>query len=639
MTALRILHLEDNLMDADLVQLKLQAGGLSCSVKRVESRADFRVELEQKRYDLIISDFTLPAFDGRSALEMARQICPEVPFIFVSGTIGEEVAVECLKLGATDYVLKDRLTRLVASVQRAMREAQDRAERRQAELKVREQAALLDQATDAIFVRDLKQHITFWNKGAERVYGWTAAEALGKRAAELLYREDSHQRQEIWKAVLEKGEWVGELRQVTKAGKEIVVESRRTLLRDAEAKPAAILNINTEITERKQIEAQLMRAQRMENIGALAGGIAHDLNNVLGPILVVGHLLRDKLPNQEDRKILDTATASARRGGEMVKQILSFARGVSGEPVVLQVKHLLIELAKLARDTFPRSIHVRTNFDEGLRPVLGDVTQLHQVLLNLCVNARDAMPDGGALTIEAENVVLEGKRTPLHEQPLSGPYVILSVTDTGTGIPEELLDKIFDPFFTTKESGKGTGLGLSTVRSIARNHGGFIEVQSQVGKGTTFKVYLPAAAGTETEMIRRKRSAPPVGQGELVLLVEDELALLEITKELLESFNYRVLSATDGAEAITIYRRRKGKINVVVTDLMMPIMDGAALIRALRQLDPEVKIITVSGLGSQDQLAELNNLEVQAFLTKPYTTEQLLATLRKTLTVREPSLS
>src|SRR5437867_5659544 len=232
---------------------------------------------------------------------------------------------------------------------------------------------------------------------------------------------------------------VGELRQVTKTGKEIIVESRRTLLRDADGKPAAILNINRDITEKKQIEAQLLRAQRMENIGSLAGGIAHDLNNMLGPILVVGHLLRDKLPSPEDRKILDTATASAQRGADMVKQILTFARGVTGEPMVLRVKHLVGELVKLAQDTFPRSIKIRTEIAEGLRPILGDLTQLHQVLLNLCVNARDAMPDGGTLTIEADNVVLEHKRTPMQDHPLSGAYVVLSVSDTGRGIAAELV--------------------------------------------------------------------------------------------------------------------------------------------------------------------------------------------------------
>src|SRR6266511_2770871 len=491
---LRILHLEDDPADAELIRVKLKAMDIACAIERVETKADFLARLEQQCFDLIISDYTLPGFDGRSALKIARQKCPEVPFIFVSVTIGEEVAVDSLKQGATDYVLKDRLSRLVASVQRAMREAQERAERRQAEMKVREQAALLDQATDAIFVRDLEQRITYWNKGAERVYGWTEKEALGKRAAELLYKEDSPQRQEIWKAVLEKGEWVGELRQVTRTGKEIIVESRRTLLRDGEGKPAAILNINRDITEKKQIEAQLLRAQRMENIGSLAGGIAHDLNNMLGPILVVGHLLRDKLPSPEDRKILDTATASAQRGADMVKQILTFARGVTGEPMVLQIKHLVGELVKLAQDTFPQSIIIRTEIAEGLRPILGDVTQLHQVLLNLCVNARDAMPDGGTLAIEAENIVLEKKRIPMQEQPLSGAYVVLSVSDSGGGIHPDLLDKIFEPFFTTKGTGGGTGLGLSTVRSIVRNHGGFFEVFSQVGSGSTFKIYLPVSA-------------------------------------------------------------------------------------------------------------------------------------------------
>ncbi len=631
---LRILHLEDNPADGELIQSMLEAGGIAFSIQRVETPADFESALEHESFDLIISDHTLPCFDGLSALELARRKLPEIPFIFVSGTIGEELAVDSLKQGATDYVLKDRLSRLVTSVQRAMREAHERNERKQAELKVREQAALLDQATDAIFARDLEQRITYWNKGAERIYGWTEQQALGKRAAELLYREDSSQRQEIWKAVLEKGEWVGELRQVTKTGKEIIVESRRTLLRDADGKPAAILNINRDITEKKQIEAQLLRSQRMENIGSLAGGIAHDLNNMLGPILVVSHLLRDKLPSPEDRKILDTATASAQRGADMVKQILTFARGVTGEPMVLQVRHLVGELVKLAQDTFPRSIKIKTEIAEGLRPILGDVTQLHQVLLNLCVNARDAMPEGGTLSIEASNIVLEQKRVPMQEQPFSGYYVVLSVSDTGGGIHPDLLDKIFEPFFTTKETGRGTGLGLSTVRSIVRNHGGFLEVFSQVGCGTTFKIYLPVSASTETEVIQGKRPALPIGQGDLILLVEDELALREITKELLESFNYRVLTAADGAEAVTLYRRRKGRINVVVTDLMMPIMDGLALIRALRQLDPLAKIIAVSGLAAQDQLDEGNSLKVQGFLTTPYPAEQLLTSLHRALAAR-----
>jgi PAS domain S-box-containing protein len=630
--ALRILHLEDNVHDAELIRSKLKAGGISCVIQRVETRADFEAEVERSRFDLIISDHTLPSFDGLAALQIARQKCPAVPFIFVSGTIGEEMAVNALKQGATDYVLKDRLSRLAASVQRSMHEARERSQRMEAELKIREQAALLDQATDAIFARDLDQRITYWNKGAERLYGWTAAEVLGKRAGKLLYSEDSAQRQEVWKAVLEQGELVGEQHQVTKIGKEIMVESRRTVLRDTEGTPTAVLTIVRDITDKKQIEAQLLRAQRMETIGALAGGVAHDLNNVLGPIMLVGHLLRDKLPSPEDRKMLDSATASARRGAETVKQILSFARGVAGEPVVLQVTHLVNELVKLARDTFPKSIHIKTKIAGELRLIKGDVTQLYQVLLNLCVNARDAMPEGGTLSMEVENIVLEGKQSPMHPEPLSGSYVVLSVSDTGNGITPDLLDKIFEPFFTTKEAGKGTGLGLSTVRSIVKNHLGSLEVFSQVGKGTTFKIYLPVVSATGTEIARREQSTPPLGRGELVLLVDDEQALLEMTKALLESFDYRVITATDGAQAVTLYRQRKGTIKAVITDLMMPIMDGLALIRALRKIDPDVKVIAVSGLASQAKLSEVGKLEVQAFLTKPFTTEHLLTTLRKALT-------
>jgi CheY-like chemotaxis protein len=315
----------------------------------------------------------------------------------------------------------------------------------------------------------------------------------------------------------------------------------------------------------------------------------------------------------------------------MVKQILSFARGVAGEPVMLQVKHLVDEIVKLAKETFPRSINIATKIGDDLRPIMGDATQLHQVLLNLCVNARDAMPEGGTISIEAENIILEGVKTPMQEQPLSGPHLQLRVSDTGCGIDPAVLDKIFEPFFTTKEDGKGTGLGLSTVLSIVKSHGGMLEVLSQVGRGTTFKICLPVAAATETERARRKPRPPPLGRGELVLLVEDEMAILEITKELLESFNYRVLTATDGVEAVTLYRQRKGEIQLVVTDLMMPIMDGPALIRALRQLDPKAKVIVVSGLGSTAQLADVNDLNVQAYLTKPYSTELLMTTLRNAL--------
>src|SRR6266480_1605234 len=476
---LRILHLEDNPTDAELLRVMLERQGINCAIKRVETREAFQRALEREQFDLIISDFTLPSFDGLSALTIARQKRPEVPFVFVSGTIGEEAAVESLRHGAIDYVLKDRLSRLAASVERAVQEAQTRVQRRQAESKIREQAALLDKARDGICVTDMEQQIFYWNKGAERLYGWGAQDAVGRNVNDLLFQGGSTRPLEALKELIRRDEWQGELHKVRKDGRQIIVESRWTLLRDDAGQPRSILVIDTDITERKRIEAELLRTQRMQSIGALAGGIAHDLNNVLAPILMVTHLIRDELVSEDSRKMLDTAKASAQRGAEMVKQILSFARGVSGELKVLQVKHLVNEMVKLVRDTFPRSIHIESNVTGNLYPINGDATQLHQVLLNLCVNGRDAMPNGGTLLIEAANVVLENQQTAMLAEAVSGKFVVLSVADTGCGIPLEVLDKIYEPFFTTKEPGKGTGLGLSTVLAIVQNHHGFIELTSE----------------------------------------------------------------------------------------------------------------------------------------------------------------
>src|SRR5205823_4786336 len=280
-------------------------------------------------------------------------------------------------------------------------------------------------------------------------------------------------------------------------------------------------------------------------------------------------------------------------------QILAFARGAGGEPKTIQLKHLVNEMVRLIGDTFPRSIQVKSRVDKELCPILGDAAQFNQVLLNLCVNARDAMPGGGTLQIGADNAVLEGKRTPMLPEPVSGKFVVLSVVDTGCGIPPELLGKIYEPFFTTKEMGKGTGLGLSTVMAIVQTHHGFIELSSEVGRGTVFSVYLPAARTEDTGFVKMGLPAMEMGRGETVLLVEDEAALLEIAREMLEAFNYRVVTASDGAEALALYEQRAREINVVVTDMMMPVMDGAALVQELRRIQPQVKVVCVSGFGSR----------------------------------------
>ena len=628
---LRILHLEDSECDAELVQKILKTADLECSIVVTKTRGDYERALEEGQFGLIMSGlFPLPGFDGLSAPQLARKKHPPVPFIFVSGTIGEEQAVESLKRGATDYVIKDRLTRLVPAILRALAEAEAAKKRLRSEEQIREQAALLDQAQDAICLNDMEQHILYWNKSAERLYGWSAKEALGRNANELLFQGNLTGPQAALKSLIRKGEWQGELNQDTRGETRNTVESRWTLMRDHAGEPKSILIINTDITGKKQIEAQLLRTQRMETIGALAGGIAHDLNNALSPILMVMNLVRDELTTEDSRRLLEIMQISARRSAEMVKQILSFARGVGGEHAVLQLSHLIEEMAKLSRDTFPRSIRIETKIPRQLYPIMGNATQLNQVLLNLCVNARDAMPNGGWLRIEAENVTLDEAQASQRRQP-AGRYVLLSVIDTGHGMSADIIGKIFEPFFTTKEAGKGTGLGLSTVMGIVKTHDGFVEVSSDPGNGTTFRIYLPATGKDELGDGGQEPPRPPAGNGELLLLVDDETAILEVTRALLESFNYKVVTAKDGAEAVETYRRRQEEIKLVITDMMMPVMNGPDAIRAMRQIKPDVKVIGVSGLSSESSLVKANPPLVQAFLKKPFANEDLLAAVHRLL--------
>ncbi|MDB6111895.1 MAG: sensor hybrid histidine kinase [Pedosphaera sp.] len=624
---LQLLHLEDDPLDAEMLERILKAENLDCALTRVKTQPEFEAALEQGRFELIVSDYSLPTFDGLSALKLARKKCPEIPFIFVSGTIGEERAIESLKQGATDYVIKDRPSRLVPAIRRALAEAEDARQRQQAEEQVRAQAALLDCAQDAICLNDLNQRILYWNKSAERLYGWSAEEALGRIADDLLFQGDLTSPSAALKSLIRGGGWQGELHQVTKDQKKIIVESRWTLMRDQRGEPKSILIINTDITEKKQIQAQLLRTQRMESIGALAGGIAHDLNNALTPVLMAFSFIRDELVTEDSKRLLALAQTSARRSVDMVKQILSFARGVGGEHAPLQLRHLVDEMVKLAEDTFPRSIQIQSKAAPHLWPVRGNATQLHQVLLNLCLNARDAMPNGGCLRIEASNVILE--ETSLHGQSqVPGSYVLLTAGDTGSGMDPEILGKIFEPFFTTKEAGRGTGLGLSTVMGIVKTHGGFVEVTSEVGHGSVFRIFLPATSQPpETSSGEENPAESSMGHGEVILVIDDEFAVLEVTKLLLESFNYSVLTAKHGAEGVAIYERHRAEIKVVVTDMMMPVMNGPETIQALRRIDPALKIIGMSGLGSESVLTKAGQLGVQAFLKKPFAAEELRTVL------------
>jgi PAS domain S-box-containing protein len=388
-----------------------------------------------------------------------------------------------------------------------------------------------------------------------------------------------------------------------------------------------------DLTERKKLEQQFLRTQRMESIGTLAGGIAHDLNNSLGPIIMSLDLLKMKFPDSSSQELLAIIGSSAQRGADMVRQVLSFARGVEGRRMELQVKHLLREIEKIVTDTFAKNVLMRMIIPNELWTVLGDPTQLHQVLLNLCLNARDAMPTGGTLSLTAENLIIDAHYAGLssNHDAQPGPYVFINVTDTGSGMSPGIIDKIFDPFFTTKPLGLGTGLGLSTSLGIIKSHGGFIRVYSELGKGTKFRVYLPAQTEASPAAAAELAAEMPRGHGELVLVVDDEVAVRQITQQTLETFGYRVVLANDGAEAVAIYAHRSAEVAVVLTDMMMPIMDGPATIEVLRRINPAVRIIGASGLSSNGHVARANELGVKQFLPKPYTAETLLKALQKVL--------
>jgi signal transduction histidine kinase len=520
------LHLEDNPYDTEIVSMLLTDESIPFEIHRVETRKDFESALEKHECNLIISDFSLPSFDGLKALSLTRERIVDMPFILFSGTIGEETAIECLKRGATDYVLKQRPARLVSAV-RAVLTAADERERRK------------------------------------------------KFEAEL---ERSAERE-------------------------------------------------------KDMEARFLRMQRMESIGALVSGIAHDLNNALVPVLMGCGFLRSEKLSAESEQVLSTMEASARRGADMLRQVLAFARGVEGKKSPVQIKLLLREMEKIARDAFPKTIRVKMDLGPDLWPVSGYPTQLYQVLMNLSINARDAMPNGGQLSFGAENVQLDKTGSHIYPDAVPGPYLLLRVSDTGLGMPSEVLEKLFQPFFTTKELGKGTGLGLSTSLNIIKAHGGFITVKSQVGQGTHFEIYLPALSPSAQPQAEPKLARLPTGNGEGILVVDDEISICEITKAALENYGYRVMVANSGPEAVTLYVEKRKEIEVVITDTEMPFMDGHATSIALKNINPGLKIIMASGSTSnktgKDSPEDSN---INAFVPKPYTIEKLLIVVHEVLT-------
>lgn len=495
-----------------------------------------------------------------------------------------------------------------------------------------QQAALLDSASDAMLVRDIDGTVRYWNSAAAQLYGWSAEEAVGRNIVDLIDM-DPAVRWPALETLMNEGYYAGEVAQRTRDGRQIIVDCRWQVLRDDAGEPRSIFAVNTDITEFRTEQDARQRAQRLESLGTLAGGIAHDLNNVLTPVLMSVQLLASDETDQDRAEILATAENAVKRGAEMVRQVLSFARGIEGRRIMVDVDRLLDDMLAFTRDTLPAGIALEIERSAPMPGVVGDPTQLLQVLINLVSNAKDAMGEHGLLRIAAQRLEIVDEYTSVSHSAAPGEYLAIAVEDDGSGMPPEVAEKIFEPFFTTKTPGKGTGLGLATSLTIMRSHGGFMQVYSELGQGTRFVVGLPVApeSATTQPAPSSTHSALPRGEGELVLVVDDEETIRSVTSRTLEVHGYRTLSAANGQEAVALIESGDHDVDLVITDMMMPVMDGAATSAYLEEHHPSIPIIAASGLNSGGKGTRSIGMGIARFLAKPYTTSQLLTSVRDTL--------
>ncbi len=604
--------------------------GIAASVVVRESIEDLRDAMSRSTFSVLVLDLRMGLTD-EELNRFLEQTHSDLPIVAVGSNLTEAATIELVRKGVFDAVDADDISAVKLTLLRAI------TNRTLLDERVREQAALLDQTNDAIYVCDTDGRVTFWNAGAEKLYGIPASRAMGMQSTHLSVPDEEESMQEASRIAWREGEWIGQLNQVRSNGIHFVVVSRCTTILDAAGQPRSLLVTNTDISEMKAHQEKFIRSQRLESIGTLAGGIAHDLNNVLAPIIMASFLLKTKLEQPELKKLVDTVESSALRGSEIVKQVLTFAKGVDGDHNIIQPKHILRDVAKIVQETFPRNIDFSATIPRNLPTIEGDATQFQQMILNLCVNARDALEEkGNELVMLAEEIELDdGFQRMNVECQKPGAYLLVSIKDNGCGIPSDQLDRVFDPFYTTKKVGQGTGLGLSTALAIARGHNGFINIDSERGQGTTVQVYIPTHVEEGEPSSGESTEERLLGHGELVLVVDDEQAIRDVTRETLTANGYEVVDAANGAEAVAEYAQHK-EIAIVITDMLMPVMDGVATISALRKINPGLRIIATSGFAENSKVEAAKQL-ANAFLPRPYTAKRLLELLREVLRMHDYS--
>ncbi len=636
---IRILHLEDHPNDAVLVGFRLDTGGISCAITLVNSQVDFVAALKGGNMDLILSDNELPDFDGLAALKISRELAPDVPFIFVSGTLGEERAIESLHKGATDYVLKNRLSRLCPAVRRAMAEIEARAANRQGQESLRQSEQRLQIIFDesplgiAMVAADGRPVVT--NGAVQKMLGRTAEELSGMTIRNFTHPDDFASDMELFQQLI-KGERTSyqiEKRWIRKDGQVVWVRLSVSLAREAAGHAHVAIKMVEDITARRQMEAQFIEAQKMEVIGQLSGGVAHDFNNILAVIMGYSDLMlaQSNLDNEFKMK-LETIRAAAERAAGLTRQLLIFSRKQTVQPVVLDVNDVVKDLDKMLRRLIDENIELTIVPGKQTGRIKADSGYVGQVLMNLAINARDAMPNGGKLTIATSNVTLDENYARAHAGVLPGEHVMLSVSDTGTGMTDEVKARLFEAFFTTKPKGKGTGLGLATCQTIVQQSGGYISVHTELGKGTTFQVYFPRVELPLDAAVAPIKIGPLPRGTETVMVVEDEPSVRQLACQVLRAQGYQTLSATNGQDGLQIARLHKGApIRLVVTDVIMPLMGGKAMAEWLKTSFPDLQILFTSGY-TDDANAHHGVLELGVeFLPKPYTPATLARKVREML--------
>ncbi len=634
---LRILHLEDAPEDIELIQETLSADGLACEMFCASTRDAFVEALAQVPIDLVLSDFALPGFDGLSALRLSLEKLPGVPFILLSGTLGEEAAIESLRAGATDYVLKHRLQRLAPAVRRALEEAAERASRKQAEDSLRRSEErfrrVFEESPVGMVLFGADYCIINANQAFCQMVGRSREELLGTRLLDLTHADDrSASLEQVEKLFL--GELSSsqlETRYLARDNRIVWGHVTSSLLQDSSRRLLLGLGVVQDITERKNLEEQFRQAQKMEAIGRLAGGVAHDFNNLLGVIMGYSELALMQLgPKGDLRDLLNQILKAGERAASLTRQLLAFSRKQILEPRVLDLNTLLNDLEKMLKRVIGEDIDLITRLQKDLGRVKADQGQLEQIVMNLVVNARDAMPKGGRLTLETANVLLD-EGYARHRHPVQpGPYVMLAVSDTGAGMTPEVQARIFEPFFTTKGMGKGTGLGLATVYGIVKQSGGYIWVYSEPGQGSTFKIYLPRVEELAEKAHQAGTAASPRGT-ETVLVVEDEEEVRELVVKSLQKYGYQVLATGDVDRAVKLAEEHAGPIHLLMTDVVLPKMGGRDLARCLKGLRPDLKVLYTSGY-TDDAIVHHGVLEPGvAFLQKPFALSSLARKVREVL--------